>query len=130
MPQKIRIIGVPMDLGQSRRGVDMGPSALRGAGLQARIKQLGHTVEDIGNLEVKQPEEMQVGEKRAKYLQEIGKPSRTWRTRWIRLWRTDFCRSCWVAIIPSRPAWQPGSHRTIAKRKKTSVTFGWMPTAI
>jgi arginase len=60
-----------MDLGQSRRGVDMGPSALRVAGLKARIKQLGHTVEDIGNLEVKQPEEMQVGEKRAKYLQEI-----------------------------------------------------------
>jgi arginase len=60
-----------MDLGQSRRGVDMGPSALRVAGLQARIKHLGHTVEDIGNLEVKQPEEMQVGEKRAKYLQEI-----------------------------------------------------------
>ncbi|MGC1484325.1 MAG: arginase family protein, partial [Candidatus Acidiferrum sp.] len=71
MAQKVRIIGVPMDLGQSRRGVDMGPSALRGAGLQARIKQLGNTVEDIGNLEVKQPEEMQVGEKRAKYLQEI-----------------------------------------------------------
>jgi arginase len=71
MSDKVRIIGVPMDLGQSRRGVDMGPSALRGAGLQARIKQLGLTVEDIGNLEVKQPEEMQVGEKRAKYLQEI-----------------------------------------------------------
>jgi arginase len=71
MHQKVRIIGVPMDLGQSRRGVDMGPSALRGAGLQARIKQLGVTVEDIGNLEVKQPEEMQIGEKRAKYLQEI-----------------------------------------------------------
>ena len=60
-----------MDLGASRRGVDMGPSALRVAGLQARIKQLGHTVEDIGNLEVRQPEEMQVGEKRAKYLEEI-----------------------------------------------------------
>jgi len=71
MSQKVRIIGVPMDLGQSRRGVDMGPSALRGAGLQARIKQLGNQVEDIGNLEVKQPEEMQIGEKRAKYLQEI-----------------------------------------------------------
>jgi arginase len=71
MAQKVRIIGVPMDLGQSRRGVDMGPSALRGAGLQARIKQLGNQVEDIGNLDVKQPEEMQVGEKRAKYLQEI-----------------------------------------------------------
>lgn len=60
-----------MDLGQSRRGVDMGPSALRGAGLQSAIKKLGLTVEDIGNLEVKQPEEMAVGEKRAKYLQEI-----------------------------------------------------------
>jgi arginase len=71
MPQKIRIIGVPMDLGQSRRGVDMGPSALRGAGLQTRIKQIGAPVEDIGNLEVKQPEEMHVGEKRAKYIQEI-----------------------------------------------------------
>jgi arginase len=71
MPQKIRIIGVPMDLGASRRGVDMGPSALRVAGLQARIKQLGHQVEDIGNISVKQPEEMSYGEKRAKYLAEI-----------------------------------------------------------
>jgi arginase len=71
MAQKIRIIGVPMDLGQSRRGVDMGPSALRVAGLQARIKQLGHQVEDIGNIQVKQAEEMSYGEKRAKYLQEI-----------------------------------------------------------
>src|SRR5467141_5468199 len=71
MPQKIRIIGVPMDLGASRRGVDMGPSALRVAGLQARIKQLGHQVEDIGNIFVKQPEEQPYGEKRAKYLNEI-----------------------------------------------------------
>ena len=71
MPQKTRIIGVPMDLGQSRRGVDMGPSALRVAGLQTRIKQLGHQVEDIGNVPVKQPEEQPYGEKRAKYLTEI-----------------------------------------------------------
>ena len=60
-----------MDLGQSRRGVDMGPSALRGAGLQSAIKKLGHTVEDIGNIIVKQAEEMPVGEKRAKYVAEI-----------------------------------------------------------
>jgi len=71
MPQKIRIIGVPMDLGASRRGVDMGPSALRVAGLQARIKTLGHQVEDIGNIPVKQAEEQHYGEKRAKYLAEI-----------------------------------------------------------
>jgi arginase len=71
MAQKIRIIGVPMDLGQSRRGVDMGPSALRVAGLQTRLRSLGHTVEDIGNVSVRQPEEQHYGEKRAKYLNEI-----------------------------------------------------------
>ncbi len=65
-----------MDLGQSRRGVDMGPSALRVAGLQARIKQLGHQVEDIGNIFVKQPEEQPYGEKRAKYLNEIAETCR------------------------------------------------------
>ena len=71
MAQKIRILGVPMDLGQSRRGVDMGPSAVRVAGLQARLKQLGYQVEDIGNISVKQPEEQHYGDKRAKYLNEI-----------------------------------------------------------
>ena len=76
MPQKIRIIGVPMDLGQSRRGVDMGPSALRVAGLQSRLKQLGHQVEDIGNIPVKQAEEQHYGEKRAKYLNEIAETCR------------------------------------------------------
>jgi arginase len=76
MAQKIRIIGVPMDLGQSRRGVDMGPSALRVAGLQSRLKQLGHTVEDIGNVPVKQAEEQPYGEKRAKYLNEIAETCR------------------------------------------------------
>ena len=71
MPDKIRIIGVPMDLCASRRGVDMGPSALRVAGLQARLKQLGRHVEDIGNVQVPQPEEQPYGEKRARYLDEI-----------------------------------------------------------
>jgi len=65
-----------MDLGQSRRGVDMGPSALRVAGLQARLKQLGHQVEDIGNVSVKQAEEQHYGEKRAKYLNEIAETCR------------------------------------------------------
>ena len=71
MAYKIRIIGVPMDLGASRRGVDMGPSALRIAGLQSQIKQLGHQVEDTGNVAVKQPEELHFGDKHAKYLNEI-----------------------------------------------------------
>jgi arginase len=49
-PRKIRVIGVPLDLGQSRRGVDMGPSAVRVAGLEARLEALGHEVEDGGNV--------------------------------------------------------------------------------
>ncbi len=52
MASSIRIIGVPMDLGQSRRGVDMGPSALRYAGLSQRLRKLGLTVEDVGNIQV------------------------------------------------------------------------------
>jgi arginase len=71
MPEKIRIIGVPMDLGASRRGVDMGPSALRVAGLQSRLKQLGRQVEDVGNVAVPQAEEQPFGEKKARYLDEI-----------------------------------------------------------
>lgn len=49
---KIRIIGVPLDLGQSRRGVDMGPSALRIANLAPRLRELGHDVHNLGNLEI------------------------------------------------------------------------------
>jgi arginase len=71
MAEKIRIIGVPMDLGASRRGVDMGPSALRVAGLQSRLKQLGRQVEDEGNVMVPQAEEQPYGEKKARYLDEI-----------------------------------------------------------
>jgi len=48
----IRLIGVPLDLGQSRRGVDMGPSALRIANLAPRLADLGHVIEHRGNLEI------------------------------------------------------------------------------
>ena len=68
---KIRILGVPLDLGQERRGVDMGPSAVRAAGLNSALKSLGHQVEDLGNLHVKIPEMQPFGDRRAKYLNEI-----------------------------------------------------------
>jgi arginase len=48
----IRVIGVPMDLGQSRRGVDMGPSAIRHAGLHERLRSLGYATEDAGNVDI------------------------------------------------------------------------------
>ena len=74
--QKIRILGVPLDLGQERRGVDMGPSAMRAAGLNAALKGLGLKVEDAGNIYVKIPEEQHFGDKRAKYLKEIAETSK------------------------------------------------------
>jgi arginase len=71
VPRKIRVIGVPLDLGQSRRGVDMGPSAVRVAGLAARLEELGHIVEDAGNVAVAIPEQKKAGDPNAKYLKEI-----------------------------------------------------------
>src|SRR5438270_8002106 len=71
IPRKIRVIGIPLDLGQSRRGVDMGASAVRVAGLEARLEALGHVVEDAGNISVAIPEQKKEGHARAKYLKEI-----------------------------------------------------------
>ncbi|MBC8164276.1 MAG: arginase [Bryobacteraceae bacterium] len=67
----ISIIGAPMDLGAGRRGVDMGPSALRLAGLDILVETLGYRVEDLGNVQVDQVESLQVGQARARYLQQI-----------------------------------------------------------
>jgi arginase len=64
----IAIIGAPLDLGQDRRGVDMGPSAVRVANLHARVASLGYEVEDRGNIPVEQKEAWPEGDPRAKYL--------------------------------------------------------------
>jgi arginase len=71
--KKIRVLGVPLDLGQSRRGVDMGPSAVRVAGLEAKLEALGHVVEDGGNVSVPLAETKKPGQQTAKYLDEITK---------------------------------------------------------
>ncbi|HEX3985471.1 MAG TPA: arginase [Acidobacteriaceae bacterium] len=70
-PRKIRIIGVPLDLGASRRGVDMGPSAVRVAGLEPRLEALGHIVRDGGNISVPLAETKRSGNQSAHYLKEI-----------------------------------------------------------
>jgi arginase len=71
--RRIRVIGVPLDLGASRRGVDMGPSAVRVAGLEARLEALGHHVTDAGNIRVEIAETQTRGHKSAHYLKEIAK---------------------------------------------------------
>jgi len=67
----VAVIGAPMDLGAGRRGVDMGPSAIRLALLGDRLAQLGYAVEDMGNVDVAQPESIPEGHDRARYLPEI-----------------------------------------------------------
>ena len=69
--RSIRILGVPLDMGASRRGVDMGPSAIRLAGLEARLEALGHTVADGGNIAVEIAETQAAGNANARYLTEI-----------------------------------------------------------
>jgi len=65
---QIDIIGVPLDLGQDRRGVDMGPSAIRYANLRQRLEDLGHSVEDKGNIEVPIPETCTITDPKLKYI--------------------------------------------------------------
>ena len=55
----INILGIPMDLGAGRRGVDMGPSAIRLASLEASLKRLGYSVQDLGNIDVPVAEALQ-----------------------------------------------------------------------
>ena len=65
---QIDIIGVPIDLGADRRGVDMGPSAIRYALLQQGLEKLGYTVEDMGNVEVPIAEMCAVTDPNLKYI--------------------------------------------------------------
>ncbi|MGP4076767.1 arginase [Halobacillus sp. K22] len=55
MNKQISVIGVPMDLGQMRRGVDMGPSAIRYAGMRERLEQLKYDIEDLGDIDIPLP---------------------------------------------------------------------------
>jgi arginase len=69
--REVAVIGATLDLGQSRRGVDMGPSAIRYAGLEERLTSLGFTVRDHGNVETAVPEATAVQDERARFLPEI-----------------------------------------------------------
>jgi arginase len=69
----VHLIGVPMDLGSGRRGVDMGPSAIRIAGINECIRELGNKVLDEGDIDIKNVEELHVGDLKARYLKEIAR---------------------------------------------------------
>jgi arginase len=71
----VHVLGVPTDLGSGRRGVDMGPSAIRIAGIDAALQELGHKVVDEGDVAIKNMEQLRVGDVRARYLPEITRVS-------------------------------------------------------
>ena len=70
-PRKVTIIGAALDLGAGRRGVDMGPSAIRYAGLDARLVELGYECADRGNVGTAEPEAIPVEDEQARFLPQI-----------------------------------------------------------
>jgi arginase len=73
MPQPVHVIGVSLDLGGNRRGVDMGPSALRIAGLGERLSAMGIPVVDAGDVVAPIPETKSFGDPNKKYIREIAR---------------------------------------------------------
>jgi len=69
--QPVVVIGAPLDLGAGRRGVDMGPSAIRYAGLARRLAAMWLEVEDWGNIQVPVPEATSLGDEHARFLPEV-----------------------------------------------------------
>jgi arginase len=69
--QPVAVIGAPLDLGAGRRGVDMGPSAIRYAGLDERLREIGRSCKDWGNVETPVAEAADEGDERARYLKPV-----------------------------------------------------------
>lgn len=83
--RSIHLIGVPLDLGAGRRGVDMGPSAVRISGLAERLGRLGHRVVDHGDIPAPGPETCGPGSEHKRYIREIA----------------EVCRSVHTAVLDS-----------------------------
>ncbi|MDX6446991.1 MAG: arginase [Blastocatellia bacterium] len=71
--KSVSILGVPLSFGQSMAGVDLGPGAMRVAGLAQRIARLGYEVEDLGDLPIERPRSLPAAGEKTKYLHEIHK---------------------------------------------------------
>jgi arginase len=69
--RKLAVIGAALDLGAGRRGVDMGPSAIRYAGLDERLQSLGFECDDLGNVGAATPEATESGDPHARFLSQI-----------------------------------------------------------
>ena len=87
-PTGVSVISVSIDLGAGRRGVDMGPSAIRIAGLSGMLEGMGYDVREVGTVTAAGPETLDPGESRSRYLAEI----------------TEVCRRCHELVRKSLEA--------------------------
>ena len=124
----IAIIGAPMDLGSGRRGVDMGPSAIRVANIHSRIASLGYKVEDLGNVAVEQAESSPTGPKRARYLAHIAETCLRLAEKVERAAGQGKVPLVLGAIIRLQPDRSPVSRITSTSAGRNSESSGWTPT--
>jgi arginase len=116
---QIDIIGVPIDLGAGRRGVDMGPSALRYASLQQKLEALGYTVHDEGNIEVPIAETCSITDPKLKYVDCIVPMSR----RVAGAVATSIQGGRFPLVLGGDHSLSLGSIRGAAKHKKIGVIW-------
>ena len=116
---QIDIIGVPIDLGADRRGVDMGPSAIRYAHLQQKLEELGYSVRDEGNIEVPIAEMCSITNPKLKYIDCIVPMSR----RVAGAVATSVQAGHFPLVLGGDHSLSLGSVRGAAKRKKIGVIW-------
>jgi arginase len=116
---KIDIIGVPIDLGAGRRGVDMGPSAIRYANLQHELEKLGHEVQDKGNVEVPIAETCTVNEPNLRYIDCIVPMAR----RTAGAVATSIQAGCFPVVLGGDHSISLGSVRGAARGRKIGLLW-------
>ena len=98
--RSVHIIGVPLDLGGNRRGVDMGPSAFRIAGLGERLAALGYPIVDKGDLPAPIPETQELRDETKKYIRDIAKVCQKLYQEALASFEADYSgRSQWLARL-------------------------------
>jgi arginase len=101
VPRRIAIVGVPIDIGASQPGAIMGPVALRTAGIVESLRELGHDVEDRGDLPVPAPVALEATDTKARNLAQIAAWSRALSHCTYDIARAGSARSCSGAITAS-----------------------------
>src|SRR6266404_5033510 len=121
--KSVSILGVPLSFGQSMAGVDLGPGAIRVAGLAPRIQKLGYSVDEMGDLPLERPRSLPAVGEKLKYLREIHEACERLASAVEKIADADSCRLRLAVIIRSRLAPSPGSLSRFANVMSVWVWF-------